>query len=258
MSDSKLARRPVNENRSVLLWLLFSVCTLGVYNLWFVNRWADDVNRMCDGDGDHTPELGYFLFFDILTFGVYKYVWLSLLADRLAENALRFGADECADGETVFLWFILCLPLFGIGPILAMALMISSTNSVACAYNAGLHTQLPALARAAVTPHPSEAVGALFGMAGTYRGCRVMIGSGECVVIGRDKAAADIVLKSAKISRQHCVVAYDAKAQAYSVLDVSRNGVAADGKRLTAGRQYTMYAGTILKLADGSEQFKLL
>lgn len=252
-----MAQRTVNQNRNVLLWLLLSVCTLGVYNLWFINHWADDVNLICDGDGDQTPGLGAFLIYDLLTFGVYKYVWLSRLADRLAENAPHFGVDECIDGETVFIWFVLCLPLFGIGPLLAMGMVMFDTNSVARAYNAGIaspHSHV----RVAAAPHSSVAAGALLGLAGTYRGRRVTLDAGKSVVIGRDSISADIVVRGDKISRKHCIISYNAKTQTYQVRDVSTNGVWANGKRLNTGKSYTMSAGAVLKLADGSAVFKLL
>lgn len=67
----------VKQDRSLLLYVLLSFVTFSVYHFYFMDLWAKDVNILCEKDGKHTVGVEKMMLFSVLTFGVYKYVWLA-------------------------------------------------------------------------------------------------------------------------------------------------------------------------------------
>lgn len=77
----------VKQDRSLLLYVLLSFVTFSVYHFYFMDLWAKDVNILCEKDGKHTVGVEKMMLFSVLTFGVYKYVWLAEIVDRICDNA---------------------------------------------------------------------------------------------------------------------------------------------------------------------------
>lgn len=125
----------INENRSIWKYILFSLLTCGIYSLYFIYSIAQDVNEMCRDDGKQTGGLAKFIVLSILTFGIYTWVWYYKLGNRLYENAYRFGLRFSENGTSILLWHIFGLLICGIGPIIAMNIIIKNTNAMAHAYN---------------------------------------------------------------------------------------------------------------------------
>ena len=83
----------VKQDRSLLLYVLLSFVTFSVYHFYFMDLWAKDVNILCEKDGKHTVGVEKMMLFSVLTFGVYKYVWLAEIVDRICDNAAEY--DVC-------------------------------------------------------------------------------------------------------------------------------------------------------------------
>lgn len=135
-SRSENLCRKLPVNRSLLKFVLFSVITLGIYSLVFLHKLAADVNEACENDGSHTAGLGKYLLLNIVTCGIYSYVWSFSLAERLADNAVRYGMTFREKGAAVLSWSTFGILLFGIGPLVALHMMIKNTNAICGAYNA--------------------------------------------------------------------------------------------------------------------------
>lgn len=84
----------VKQDRSLLLYVLLSFVTFSVYHFYFMDLWAKDVNILCEKDGKHTVGVEKMMLFSVLTFGVYKYVWLGM------EN---IGSSKQFVGVSVFI-----------------------------------------------------------------------------------------------------------------------------------------------------------
>lgn len=251
-------KRRVECGRSALLYTLLSILTLSVYHYWFFSKLTDDINTICRGDGDETPDLGIRFLLDLATFGVYKYVWYAHLADRMCENAPRYGVKLSANGDTLFLWWIL-VP-FGVGRFIAMFLLFRDANRLAAAYNAHLQKSASrAEERRPAVPQPvPPREGGLFGLAGNYAGFRIPLAAEQPVVLGRDPTVASIVINDGKLSRKHCTVCYHSVTDDYSVIDHSRNGVSINDQRLPAETELHVKSGTVIVLAHRKNAFQLL
>lgn len=132
---------PVKSDRSVIMWLLLTLVTCGIYNYYFVYCLAHDVNTMCQGDGDSTPSLVVFILLSFVTCGLYSYYWYYKIGNRLQANAPRYGLMFQENGTTILLWQFVGALLCCLGPIFAMNIIIKNTNALAASYNARLVTR---------------------------------------------------------------------------------------------------------------------
>lgn len=125
----------LKTDRNIIVYILLSIITCGIYGLFFLHSWIQDVNTACKGDGDDTPGLLMFYLLTIVTCGIYSYVWYYKLANRLSNNATRYGLRFTDTGGSILLWMILGSFLCGIGPLVALHKLFSNTNAICQAYN---------------------------------------------------------------------------------------------------------------------------
>lgn len=125
----------ISTNRGLIKYILLSILTLGIYSYWFIYKLAQDVNIMCDGDGKETGGLFKFILLSFITCGIYAWFWYYAIGNRLAENAPRYNLSFQENGTTVLLWMIFGALLCGIGPFVAMHILIKNTNAIALEYN---------------------------------------------------------------------------------------------------------------------------
>lgn len=135
-SDSAaMGDRYVDDDRSFVMWAILTIVTCGIYNWYFVYCLARDLNVMCSSDGEETPGLATFILLSIITCGIYSYWWYFKVGNRLQSNAPRYGLQFQENGTTILMWQILGL-LIGVGPFVAMYILIKNTNALAVRYNA--------------------------------------------------------------------------------------------------------------------------
>ena len=70
-------RIPVKTDYSLLMYILLSIVTCGIYGLYFTYKMAQDTNQICAGDGDKTAGLGAYILLSLVTCGIYSF-WLSI------------------------------------------------------------------------------------------------------------------------------------------------------------------------------------
>ena len=124
----------VQQKRSLLLFILLSIITLGIYSLFFWYKYVKDVNTICAGDGRQTKGILALIIFSILTLGIYSFVWTYGMQNRLRDNATRYGAGLVSGGGTVLAWQILGGLLLGLGAFVALYIQIDSINRLAYGY----------------------------------------------------------------------------------------------------------------------------
>ena len=126
---------PLKADRSLLMYILLSIVTCGIYGWYFLYCMARDVNIACDGDGEKTPGLGELIIFSLLTFGIYSYYWYYKLGNRLQANGPRYRIHIEENGTTVILWCLIGYLVCGIGAFVGMHILIKNTNIICQAYN---------------------------------------------------------------------------------------------------------------------------
>ena len=125
----------MKENRSLIKLLLLNLITAGIYGLFFWERYAEDMNTVCMGDGRKTRGVIGRTLLTILTLGIYEQVWLYKAGDRIAANCRVKGIPAKATGGSVLLWYTVGTLLFGIGPLVAISKLIRGLNDLSAAYN---------------------------------------------------------------------------------------------------------------------------
>lgn len=125
----------LKADRSLVAYILLNFITCGIYGWYFLYALARDVNAVCAGDGKSTAGLVKLILLSFITCGIYSFFWYYNLGNRLAANAPRYGLNFQENGTTILLWLVLGSMLCGIGPFIAMHIIIKNTNSLCGAYN---------------------------------------------------------------------------------------------------------------------------
>lgn len=127
---------PVKTDRSLLMYILLTIVTCGIYSYYFVYTLAKDVNQMCEGDGETVGGLAAYILLSFITCGFYSWYWLYKIQNRLHGAAPRYGVVVNENGTTVLLWMVIGSLLCGIGSFIGMNIVIVSANKVGVMYNA--------------------------------------------------------------------------------------------------------------------------
>ena len=127
--------RRIQTDRSIVMYILLTIVTCGIYGYYFIYKLAEDVNEMCKEDGQKTGGLAAFILLSLVTCGIYAYYWYYQIANRIQLNGPRYGITVQESGTTILLWCLIGLLLCGIGPLVAMHFIIKNTNAMAVAYN---------------------------------------------------------------------------------------------------------------------------
>ena len=239
----------------ILLYVLLSFVTFSVYHFYFMDLWAKDVNILCEKDGKHTVGVEKMMLFSVLTFGVYKYVWLAEIVDRICDNAAEYDVEVRQDSETFFVWMIL-VPVLGY--LVAMYRAIRDTNRLAEAYERSRQKRTEVHDNPNTKPPPPCMRGRLSGLTGSLAGRSFELIPGRSVELGRNPAEVSLIVRGEKISRIHCTVQYNGKDLGFNVTDHSRNGVFVNGVRIPYNVPTYVSGKSIVALADGANKFQLI
>lgn len=129
--------QPMKTNRSFLAYILLTLVTCGIYELYFLWTLIRDTNEICREDGKHTPGLLKFILLSLVTCGIYSIIWWYNIADRLHVAGVRYNVDTEVSGSTVLLWILLGTVLgCGVLSLYAIYLVIRALNRLSVDYNA--------------------------------------------------------------------------------------------------------------------------
>jgi drug/metabolite transporter (DMT)-like permease len=123
------------KKRSFGMYLLLTIITCGIYGIYFWYQYTEDFNRICEGEGKASPNYIIVILLSMITCGIYAYVWYYSLQDRMQRVGNKNGVFISENGTTVLLWFLLGGFLCGIGPFVAMHILIKNMNLLAEDYN---------------------------------------------------------------------------------------------------------------------------
>lgn len=103
-----------------------------------------------------------------------------------------------------------------------------------------------------------KAKGFLYGLNGEYTGLKIELKSNEAIIIGRDPKISQLIIKSEKVSRKHCLVRFNSKLRKFIVIDYSFNGTyTLDGERLLKNHQNILPANSVIVIGKNQFQFIL-
>ena len=252
------------EDRSLLIYMLLSVVTCGIYGLIFMWSFTNDLNDVSsakDPDGWRSPNFIIVILLMIVTCGIYSWYWLYKVGNTIQRSGDDYGVRVDESGTTLILW---CL-LLGVGGLISYHLMFKNMNKICRKYNeefidnaayaqggygdsydydaggygnsgssvqSGSSQKKISVAAQQESEETTQMAGWTIGMAhgalvctkGSMQGAEINILDGEMVTIGRDGAASNLVLSDIDISRRHCTVQFNASENCYYVTDYSSLG----------------------------------
>lgn len=127
--------QPMKDDRSFLKLLLLSIITLGIYEFWHLHHWTKDINTLCKDDGKNNEGVLLYILFTLLTCGLFPIFWWFKAADRLARAAVRESVAVDISGGKVLGFCILGMLTWGIFIWYAQYLVMQATNDLATHYN---------------------------------------------------------------------------------------------------------------------------
>ena len=127
--------RPIKDDRSFLKLLLLSIITLGIYEFWHLHHWTKDINTLCKDDGKNNEGVLLYILFTLVTCGLFPIFWWFKAADRLARAAVRESVSVDISGGKVLGFCILGMFTWGIFIWYAQYLVMRATNDLATDYN---------------------------------------------------------------------------------------------------------------------------
>ena len=127
------------EDRSLLVYILLSIITCGIYGLYFYYCMCNDINAVCApkerDDANRSPNFLIVCLLSIITCGIYYYVWLYKQGNRIQRVGREYGLEIDESGTTLLLWWIVGAFLFGIGPLVSFYFLIKNVNRLCVRYN---------------------------------------------------------------------------------------------------------------------------
>lgn len=220
-----------------------------VYPLVVMTKLSSELNEMCEGDGEHLMPYICACLLGCITFGIYYIYYLYRMQNRLNENASRYNITINEGGGTIIVWFLVLFILFGIGPLVSLAIIIKNFNKMAYAYNDMLlKGDFNGDLDNDAYEHAPEITGDVICLSGDIKGAVINMSKAEpLLIIGRDPLMANIVLNDAKISKQHCILRFDSYAGCFYVQDCNST----NGTTLSSGIKLTPEIET--KIENGVE-----
>lgn len=126
--------KQINQDRSLMVLIVFSILTLGIFFFYHQYCKIRDINILCEGDGEHTPGLPVLIPLWLCTCSIYGIFWNYRVASRLRRNLeMRMIPYDISGGTVgIFSFFGRQIPPL---MLLAQYKIIHATNRLAQHYN---------------------------------------------------------------------------------------------------------------------------
>lgn len=280
------------EDRSLLMYLLLTTVTCGIYGIifmWNLIKDLNDVSSAKEPDGWKSPNLIVLTLLILVTCGFYSLYWIYKMGNTIQRTGENYGERIDENGTTLLLWVLLGSWVCGLGAFVTYHLMFRNMNTICRRYNEEFIDRqvnvddrplyddiLPEKVRQidklpGGTGKESEentqraglTVGVKKGIircsGGSMQGAEITVLNGEMVTIGRDGASCNLILPDRDISRRHCTVQFNASEDCYYVTDYSSFGTRINGTvRLEKEIPTKCSKGSRIILGQGNNEFSLL
>lgn len=128
--------RQLTTSRGLLVWLVFSIITFGLYPLFALSNISSEVNLIASSrDGRNTLN-GALMFLIIapLTFGIAGLVWFNNICDRIGKELAARNVNYAIGAGTFWGWGFFGV-LIVIGPLVFIHKLCKAMNHLNASYN---------------------------------------------------------------------------------------------------------------------------
>lgn len=130
--------KTLKDDRSIIKVLLLDIITFGIYEFLFIHKLSKDINKLCLYDEDELSGIGTYILYSVFTLGIYQIFYWRRAGDMLAREIRRKNLYSDISGGFIMLCFILQYFSFRIAPIIGFKKIIDATNELATEYNRNL------------------------------------------------------------------------------------------------------------------------
>lgn len=135
-NNTTVVSNPLPTHRGFVKWLLLTIITFGIYDLYSIHVIGRETNVSCAADGKKTRGLAAYILFSILTLGIYGIVWHVLVCDRFQNRLEKAGQKSPVSAVSWVLWnYVGALIL--VGPCVAKSKLFQGLNRCNELYNQG-------------------------------------------------------------------------------------------------------------------------
>lgn len=124
------------EHRGLAKMFFLGLVTFGIYPMVVMSHIAEELNIVASRyDGQRTKQYLWACVLATLTLGVYSFVWIHNLCNRIGHELNRRDIKYKFSAKTFWLWGILGSLLIGIGPFIYLFKFCKATNLINRDYN---------------------------------------------------------------------------------------------------------------------------
>lgn len=123
------------KKRSFAAYLILTIITCGIYGIVFWYSYTEDINRVCAGDGEESPNYIIVMLLSFITCGIYGIYWCYKQANRLKNAGPRYGVTVSEGGSEFLVWYLVGMLLCFVGSLISYNILIKNMNLLADAYN---------------------------------------------------------------------------------------------------------------------------
>lgn len=127
-------QKKLTTNRGLLLYIVFTIITLGIYPLVAFTLISNEVNKVCR-DGKSTMQFWIVWLLSLITFGIPMLVWYHRISNRIGNELKRRNINYSFSSMTFWGWYVLGTLLFGIGPFVFIHKFLKASNQINADYN---------------------------------------------------------------------------------------------------------------------------
>ena len=123
----------LKTNRGFWKYFFFSLITLGIYNLYYIHKIAQEAN-LDDEKGKKVGGLIFYIIFTFLTAGIYSLYWNYKVCEKFADTVRSAGKTPRITGGAWLLWTLIGSMII-VGPLVALVKQIHIWNDANEIYN---------------------------------------------------------------------------------------------------------------------------
>jgi len=136
METTNMPAHQLKTNRSLLVTIILSIVTLGIYQLVVMSEVSTSINLIASRhDGKKTMHYMLAFLLAILTFGIFIFVWEYGITKRISNELERRGSPVRFTTGDFWAWAVFGLLLFGIGQFVFLYKMFRAMNALSADYN---------------------------------------------------------------------------------------------------------------------------
>ncbi len=254
------------QQRDFWMFLVLNILTCGLYGLFFWYMWNEDVNRICEGDGQSVPNYIIVIILGILTCGIYTYYWMYKQGNRLQANAMRYGVRIQENGSSLLLWALLGYLTCALTVYYSYYLMVRMVNQIAPGYNDGMgygqnqsYESGQGFGNSQYFDRYGSGKGRIICLSGPEPQRVTEVTDAQTLVLGQDGSVCNHIIMGFAIEAKHCSITYRKFDDMYLVTDHSVRGTykAADDTRLKGEEMTELPAGSVIYLGDRRTMYRL-